>query len=147
MSPTYKRDRPARIVLVDDDRTTSRLIEIALRRTGVPLDLQIVHDGDDAIAALETISPPWNDIPDLLLLDLHMPGKNGFEVLEYVKQHEHLRRIPVVMFSNSEVAADVNRAYDLHVNAYVRKSVEFAELCITIDTILHFWLRTATTPF
>jgi DNA-binding NarL/FixJ family response regulator len=54
-----------------------------------------------------------------------------------------LRRIPVVMFSNSDVPGDVTRAYDLHVNAYVRKSTDFADLCNTMDTILRFWLHTA----
>jgi chemotaxis family two-component system response regulator Rcp1 len=72
-----------------------------------------------------------------------MPGKNGFDVLEYVKRHPQLRRIPVVIFSNSDRPADVNRAYDLHANAYVRKNTEFADLCHTMDTILRFWLQTS----
>ena len=76
-----------------------------------------------------------------------MPGKNGFEVLEHLKRHVLLRRIPVVMFSNSDLASDVTKAYDLHVNAYVRKNTEFADLCSTLHTILHFWLLTAITAF
>jgi CheY-like chemotaxis protein len=88
-----------------------------------------------------------NHLPDLLLLDLHMPGKDGFEVLEHVKRRAELRQIPVVMFSSSDLATDVRRAYDLHVNAYVRKNTDFADLCLTTDTILRFWLQTATTPF
>jgi two-component system, chemotaxis family, response regulator Rcp1 len=102
----------------------------------------MVHDGDSAIAALERSSPG----ADLLLLDLHVSGKNGFEVLDHVKRQEHLRRIPVVMFSASANSDDINRAYDLHVNAYVVKRPEFADLCHSLDGILHFWLRTATVP-
>jgi CheY-like chemotaxis protein len=135
-----RRARPARIVLAEDDRALAGLIGIAMKRTGIVHHLETVHDGHQAIAAMEA------DTPDLLLLDLHMPGKNGFEVLEYVKRHTQLRRTPVVMFSNSDLSADVTRAYDLHVNAYVRKTIEFADLCDTMDTILHFWLQTALSP-
>jgi len=137
---SYRRARPARIVLAEDDRALAGLIGIAMKRSGIVHDLETVHDGHRAIAAMEA------DTPDLLLLDLHMPGKNGFEVLEHIKRHTRLRRTPVVMFSNSDLSADVTRAYDLHVNAYVRKTVEFADLCDTMDTILHFWLQTAMSP-
>src|SRR5579872_3429498 len=93
-----QRSRPARIVLAEDDRAIARLIQIAMKKTGIPHDLETVHDGDQAIAAVEKdlarLSPFGYDTPDLLLLDLHMPGKNGFEVLEYVKRHVLLRRIP-----------------------------------------------------
>ena len=115
-------------------------MEIGLKRSGVPHDLKVVHDGHHAIAMLET------EPPDLLLLDVQMPGKNGFEVLEHVKGQDRLRRVPVVMLSFSELAEDVNRAYDLHANAYVMKQTDFTELCRTLDSILQFWLRTATPP-
>jgi CheY-like chemotaxis protein len=134
------RSGPALIILAEDDLSTARLMEIGLKRSGVPHDLKVVHDGQEAIAALET------ETPDLLLVDIHMPGKNGFDVLEHVKGREHLRRMPVVMFSSSGLDADVDRAYDLHANAYVMKRTDFAELCRTLDSILQFWLRTATPP-
>jgi two-component system response regulator len=139
MFKNYWRNRPARIVLAEDDRASARLIEIALERTAISHELQVVHDGDQAIAALEQ-SPEFTD---LLLLDLYMPGKTGFDVLEYVKGHEYLRRIPVVMFSSSELPADIARAYDLHVNAYVVKSANLQDLCRSVDNILQFWLQTA----
>ena len=134
--------RPPRVLLAEDDRSTARLIEVALQRAGVLHDLHIVGDGDAAIAALERDST----IIDLLLLDLYMPGKNGFEVLEYVKRQEHLRRIPVVVFSSSETPEDVNRAYDLHANAYVFKNPSFHDMCRSVDATLQFWLRTAIVP-
>lgn len=142
MTTNSMRNRPARILLAEDDRTTASLIKIALLRTGVSHDLDMVHDGDSAIAALE--SP--DAAADLLLLDLQMPGKNGFEVLQHVKGQERLRRIPIVMFSSSASPNDVNRAYDLHVNAYVLKRPDFSELCRSLDGILQFWLRTAMIP-
>jgi len=142
MITDYWRDRPARILLAEDDRTTARLIKIALQRTGVSHDLQTVYDGDSAIAALE----PGSAGADLLLLDVHMPGKNGFEVLEHVKRQEHLRRMPVVMFSSSETPEDVSRAYDLHANAYVLKRPDFADMCRSVEAICQFWLRTAMIP-
>jgi DNA-binding response OmpR family regulator len=136
----HTRSGPARIVLAEDDPSTARLMEIGLKRSGVPHDLKVVHDGQQAIDALET------EPSDLLLLDVHMPGKNGFEVLEHVKRQDHLRRMPVVMFSSSGSVEDVNRAYDLRANAYVLKHTDFAELCRMLDSILQFWLRTATPP-
>jgi chemotaxis family two-component system response regulator Rcp1 len=140
MFKSQKRTGTARIVLAEDDRATARLIEIAMKRTGIPYDLETVHDGDNAIVAIEKTSPA---APDLLLLDVHMPGRSGFEVLEYVKKHVRLRRIPVVMFSNSDLETDVTKAYDLHANAYVRKNSDFADLCQTMDAVLRFWLQTA----
>src|ERR1700722_3998024 len=146
MVTNHRHTRPARIVLAEDDRATAHLIEIAMKRTGIPHDLETVYDGHQAIAALEKTAVGYRT-PDLLLLDLHMPGKNGFEVLQYVKGHPRLQRIPVVMFSNSGLADDVTRAYELRVNAYVQKDTDFADLCHTADTILRFWLQTAILPF
>ena len=140
MITTPRQAGPASIILAEDDRTLARLMEIALKRTAIPHELQIVHDGNQAIEALA------EKTPDLCLLDLYMPGKDGFEVLEHVRHHERLRRVPVVMLSSSQAAKDVNRAYDLHVNAYVLKQTDFSELCSTLDSILHFWLRTAIMP-
>jgi CheY-like chemotaxis protein len=142
MITNQKRGRPARIIVAEDDLATARLIEVALRRTGVSYQLDIVHDGDEAIAALER-----NEGTELLLLDLHMPRKNGFEVLEYVKAHSQLRRIPIVVLSSSESPALVNKAYDLHANAYVLKGPDFHDLCRRIAEILQFWVVTSVSPF
>lgn len=142
MISSSSHKRLPHVVLAEDDPTTARLIEVALQRAGVLHDLRIVGDGDAAIAALER--PPA--LTDLLLLDLYMPGKNGFEVLAHVKGKEHLRRIPVVVFSSSETPEDVNRAYDLHANAYVFKNPSFHDMCRAVDATLQFWLRTAIIP-
>jgi CheY-like chemotaxis protein len=136
-------NRPAHIVLAEDDPSAARLIEVALQRSGISHELRIVSDGDAAIAALERPSAAT----DLLLLDLYMPGKNGFEVLEHIKRQEHLRRIPVVVFSSSEMPEDVNRAYDLHANAYVFKNPSFHDMCRSVDATVQFWLRTAMMPY
>jgi chemotaxis family two-component system response regulator Rcp1 len=140
MTTNNKRSDRAHIILAEDDRTIARLTEIALHRTGFKLDLDVVHDGEEAIAALK------NHVPDLLLLDLYMPRKDGFEVLQHVKQNADLRRLPVVMFSSSDRAADINRAYDLHANAYVMKQPDLLELCSTMEALLGFWLKTAKVP-
>jgi CheY-like chemotaxis protein len=132
---------PRRIVLAQDDQVTARLMEIALKRTGIPVQIETVYDGGHAISAVEKRPA------DLLLLDLHLTVKNGFEVLEYVKRHDELRRMPVVMLSSSDQAADARKAYDLHVNAYIRKTTEFVELCLTMEKIVHFWLQTAVSAF
>jgi CheY-like chemotaxis protein len=136
---------PPRVLLAEDDRAVARLIEIAMKRTGIPHDLEIVHDGHQTVAALE--GDFMNCPPRLLVLDLFMPGKDGFEVLEYIKQHPHFRRIPVIVFSNSNLPANMIRAYDLQANAYVVKSTDFADLCRAMDAILRFWLQIAASPF
>jgi CheY-like chemotaxis protein len=138
MKTISRQTRPARILLAEDDRTIARLIDVALSRTGILHDLQTVHDGEAALIALG-----GKDLPDLMLLDIHMPGKNGFEVLAQVKENERLRRIPVVMFSSSGAEDDVSKAYDLHANAYVQKNPNLPDLSRTIDAIVSFWLRTA----
>jgi CheY-like chemotaxis protein len=140
MSTDPSRSSPARIILAEDDRTTARLIEIALQRTGFPHHLDVVQNGDQVITALEKTGA------DLLILDLHMPAMNGFEVLEHVRHAEPLRRIPVVMFSSSSLPADVNQAYDLHVNAYVIKPCNLPDMCRTMEAILRFWVGTAIVP-
>ena len=136
-----RRAGRANILLVEDDRPLARLTEVALKRTAIPHDLRIVHDGHQAIAALAETTP------DLCLLDLYMPGTDGFHVLEHVRSDERLRRLPVVMLSYSGAPEDVNRAYDLHVNAYVVKQTDFSDLCSTVDSIVNFWLQVVTPPF
>jgi len=136
MLTNHKGTRLPRILLAEDDRAIARLIAIALKRTGIPHELETVHDGHQALDSLKKTT-------DLLLLDLHMPGKNGFEVLEHVKQDPLLRGIPVVVLSNSDQPADVIKAHHLYANAYVRKSPEFAVLCQTMDSLLRFWLQIA----
>ena len=145
MYPSYRSLTPPKILLVEDDRGTARLIEEALENTGVVHDLCVVHNGEDAILAVDKANGA--SAPDLLLLDLQMPKKNGFEVLEHLKTREHIRRIPVVMFSSSATPEDVNRAYDLHCNAYVVKTQGLPELSKTLESVLRFWLTTAMTPF
>jgi CheY-like chemotaxis protein len=140
MLTTVRRAGPARIILAEDDRTLARLTEIAIKRTAPSTELQIVHDGHQAIAAIS------ENIPDLLLLDLYMPGKDGFEVLEFIRREERTQRVPVVMLSSSQSPREINRAYDLQVNAYVLKQTDFSDLCTMIDSILNFWLKTATLP-
>ena len=134
--------RRARILLAEDDRAMAVLIEIALQQSGFSYRLEIATDGNEAIAALEKASP--EDRPDLFLLDLYMPGKDGFEVLEHIKWRENLRRIPVIMFSSSQCPTHVKRAYDLHANAYVLKEGDLPELAAKLESILSFWLITAT---
>lgn len=129
--------RPGRVVLAEDDKSAARLIEIALKKTGIEHDLEVVTDGNQAIAVLEMPA----DSPVLLLLDLYIPGKNGFEVLEHLKACEQLRRIPVVMLSPSWSAEDIRKAYELHANACVKRHTDFTELTRALDSVANFWLR------
>ncbi|MBW3533758.1 MAG: response regulator [Gemmatimonadetes bacterium] len=115
--------RRLRVVLAEDNDDHALLIEVALgRASSVPVDLQRARDGDEAIRLVEA------DVPDLLLLDLKMPGRSGHEVLERVKGDERLRRIPVAVLTSSERDDDVARSYGLGGNHFITKPDDPQEL-------------------
>jgi CheY-like chemotaxis protein len=84
--------------------------------------------------------------PDLILLDLNLPGKDGRQVLSEIKSDAKLRRIPVVVMSTSQATEDILQAYDLNANSYVSKPVELESFMSAVDAIQHFWLKTAALP-
>lgn len=111
------------VVLAEDDDDHAVLIEMALERASpVPVRLRRAKDGDEAIELVE------EEVPDLLLLDLRMPGRSGHEVLEHVKSREHLRRIPVAVLTSSDRDEDVAKSYGLGGNHFITKPTDPAEL-------------------
>jgi CheY-like chemotaxis protein len=131
------------ILLVEDQRLTATLIQSILRDLGHPHQLTQAADGQEAIALL---SRPSTYAPDLVLLDLHMPNVSGMDVLAFIKRHVELRTVPVVMMSASEYNGDIHRAYQLHVNAFVKKAEDAGELAQTLDAICKMWLQIAVRP-
>ena len=125
MSPKRDADghRRWRVVLAEDNDDHALLIGMALERASpVPVDIHRARDGDEAIRLVE------EDVPDLLLLDLKMPGRSGHEVLERVKGDERLRRIPVAVLSSSDRDEDVARSYGLGGNHFITKPDDPKEL-------------------
>lgn len=130
--------RVARILLVEDNPGDVELTRRALGETTIPHVLEIVEDGEAAIAQLDAVAGT-PDAPDLVLLDLNLPRVSGREVLAHIKATPGLRRIPVVMLTSSQAESDVHAAYDLHANSYVVKPVGVVEYLAAVRQIEAYW--------
>jgi chemotaxis family two-component system response regulator Rcp1 len=140
--------RPARILLVDDNPGDVRLMQEALKEGHTPIQLTVAGDGDEALAILNRTSGPAEGYrPDLILLDLNLPRKNGREVLFEVKADPELRRIPVIVMTTSKAEQDVRRAYNLNANCYITKPVDLDEFLHVVRSIEDFWLTVVTLPY
>jgi len=135
------------ILLVEDNPGDVRLTQEALKEAKVRNNLHVVEDGVDAMAFLkregEYASAP---LPDLILLDLNLPRKDGREVLEEIKQDDRLKRIPVVVLTTSQAEEDILRTYNLHANCYVNKPVDLDEFIKIVKSIEDFWLTIVKLP-
>ena len=133
------------ILHVEDDPNDVLLIARAFRKAEVPAQLQVVNDGEQALHYLSgTNSFSERDrfpLPSIVLLDLKLPRKSGIEVLEWIRSRPGFKRIPVVMLTSSKQPVDINRAYELGVNAYLVKPVNFDGLIEMVKTLDAFWLR------
>jgi CheY-like chemotaxis protein len=138
---------PIELLLVEDSEPDVRLTMEALREAKVKNRLWVVEDGVEAMAFLRQqdghIDAPR---PDLILLDLNLPRKDGREVLREIKGDESLKRIPVVILTTSKSEEDVLRAYDLHANCYITKPVDFTRFMEVVKSIEDFWLTVVKLP-
>ena len=130
------------ILLVEDNPGDARLTREALRDAKVRNNLHVAPDGVEALAFLRqqgkhTAVPK----PDLILLDLNLPKKDGREVLEEIKQDDQLRHIPVVILTTSQAERDIAESYRLRANAYVTKPVDLEQFLKVVQSIEHFWLE------
>jgi CheY-like chemotaxis protein len=119
------------ILVAEDDENDRFFVQRAFKKANFPIELQFVEDGEHATAYLSGLGK-YDDrrrfpMPILILLDLKMPKLNGFEVLEWLKTQQGLRRLPVAILSSSALQSDINRAYDLGVNAYLIKPISLVE--------------------
>jgi CheY-like chemotaxis protein len=139
--------RPIEVLLVEDDEGDVLMTREALDEGKVFNRLSVVGDGVEAIAYLRR-EDPYAEVtrPDLVLLDLNLPKRDGRQVLEEVKADPELRRIPVVVLTTSEADEDVLRSYDLHANAYVTKPVDFDRFVEVIRQIDEFFISIVRLP-
>lgn len=139
--------RAIEILMVEDNPGDVRLTVEALKDAKIANRLHVVADG---VAALEFLrrSAPYEAAPrpDLILLDLNLPRKNGREVLAEIKSDPALMTIPVVILTTSRAEEDVLRAYSLHANCYITKPVDFIQFITIVKTIEQFWLSIVTLP-
>jgi len=135
------------ILLVEDSPGDALLIEETFQETKVLNSLSVVRDGVEALDFLYSrgrhVAAPR---PDLILLDLNLPRKNGREVLAEIKADPLLHRIPVVILTTSAAEDDVLKSYELHANSYITKSVDLNELLYALRSIESYWLSVVRLP-
>lgn len=132
------------ILIVEDNPGDVRLIKEAFKTSSIKPTLYFARDGLEATRFLETRMQ--DGFPHLMVLDLNLPKKSGFQVLQFVKRHEMLKRIPVIVLSSSQSPEDVARAYDLHANCYLTKPVTFESFIAVVQALEYFWVRIANLP-
>ncbi len=135
------------ILLVEDNRGDIRLIQEALKKTAAQCKVVIARDGMEAMEYLRQDGEFAGAVrPDLILLDLNLPKKDGREVLAEIKADPSLKHIPIIVLTTSRNEEDIFKSYDLHVNCYISKSRNLNELFKIVRGIEEFWLETATLP-
>ena len=139
--------KPITILLVEDNPGDVRLTIETLKSAKVRNTLHVARDGIDAMAFLRR-EPPFTDAPrpDLILLDLNLPKKDGREMLADLKAEPSLRRIPVVVLTTSQAEEDILRSYDLHANCYITKPIDLNQFIIVVKSIENFWLTIVSLP-
>ena len=139
--------KPIEILLVEDNPGDVRLTKEALKEGKIINNLHLAKDGIEAISFLRRKGEYVNAVrPDLILLDLNLPKKDGREVLMEIKEDEELRRIPVVVLTTSRSEEDIIRTYDYHANCYITKPVDFDQFIKVIKSIEDFWLSVVKLP-
>ena len=132
------------ILLVEDDPNDVFFIKRAFEKAKIVNPIYVVEDGEEAILYLEGQGKYTNrekfPVPFLILLDLKLPKKSGFEVLEWLKTKEKLKRIPVVVLTSSSESPDINRAYDLGANSYLVKPVSLDNLIEMVKVLELYWI-------
>lgn len=144
MQPKANKE-PFVILIAEDERTDAFFVQEAVNRMTCKTELHIVKDGQAVMDFLartgEYVDMPQ---PDIILLDINMPRKNGHEVLADIKENPALRHIPVIMLSGSNAQRDIVKSYDLHANAFVTKANDFSGMLRVMSAIEAFWFRSVS---
>ena len=139
--------RPVQILLVEDNPGDVRLTMEALKEAKVVNRLTVVKDGIEALSLLRREGPHADAVrPDLILLDLNLPRKDGREVLAEIKADDDLKRIPVVVLTTSQDEQDVLKTYNLYANCYITKPVDLDQFITVVKSIEDFWLGIVVLP-
>jgi CheY-like chemotaxis protein len=148
MSVTMSEQRILRVLIVEDEPGDARLMQLALQKGGFAIEIDVSADGTEALRRLRREGEPFRAAPrpDLILLDLKMPGQSGLGFLEALKRDGHLRAIPVVIVTTSTLDADVLAAYRCGAAGYVPKSADLNEFMAAINVLGQYWFRLARLP-
>jgi CheY-like chemotaxis protein len=144
---TAKKGQPIEILLVEDNPGDVRLTQEALKENKVLNNLHVVEDGVEAMAFLHRDGKYVDAVrPDLILLDLNLPRKDGREVLSEIKADDDLKRIPVVVLTVSGAEEDILKSYNLHANCYITKPIDLNQFINVVRSIESFWLTIVKLP-
>lgn len=135
--------RPIEILLVEDNPADVRLVQETMKEGRLPTHLTIAKDG---VEALQFLTESESYRPDLILLDLNLPRKNGLEVLEEIKRHDLFRTIPVIVMTTSDNDRDIQHAYRLYANAFITKPVDLDQFIDVVRKIEEFWFSIVRHP-
>ncbi|WP_332369256.1 response regulator [Spirosoma telluris] len=145
----HRRHTSMTILIADDDTDDRLFMDKALRQSGYTQNIQFVEDGEELMEYLrregryDEQNAPW---PNLLILDLNMPRKNGFQALNEIKDDPKLRRLPVVVMTTSSADEDVLKTYNLGVNSFVTKPFNFNRLVEMVGALKTYWIDTVKLP-
>ncbi|MEH1825622.1 response regulator [Nostoc sp.] len=147
MVSTITAIMPIEVLLVEDNPGDVQLTRIALEDSKISIHLNVVEDGVEAMAFLRKQEKYAKVIhPDIILLDLNLPRKDGREVLAEIKGDENLKRIPVVVLTTSQAEEDILKAYNLSANCYITKPVDFDQFVKIVQSIENFWFAIVKLP-
>lgn len=138
---------PVEILLVEDNEDDVVLTQQGFKSVSIATNLHVARDGVEAMQFVRN-EPPYEDAPrpDLILLDLNLPGKDGREVLLEVKNDDHLRPIPVVVLTTSQEDEDIEQAYQLHANSFLTKPVDFEQFVEMVKLASKYWFSLVKLP-
>lgn len=134
------------ILLVEDNEGDILLTKEALQDFRFPINLTVKKDGNEAILYLMNLSKKDSSLPDLVLLDINLPKKNGHEVLQSVKNHPDLKHIPIIILTTSSSDKDIFSAYQEHCNSYIIKPVDVNDFFKVAAALEEFWINTVKLP-
>lgn len=145
MSEHDSRSLP-RVFLVEDNVADVRLVEEGIEMATLDIELNVARTSSKAIESLIDADHDETRLPQLIILDLNLPGRSGLEVLEEIRNDESLRSVPVVVASSSENPDDIDRAYEQSANAYVSKPTDPDDYIQMIAALSEFWIANANSP-
>ena len=139
--------KPIEILIVEDNEGDVGLIEEVFEEAKIKNNIHVAEDGEEAVLYLRGKGKfSGSPRPNIILLDLNLPKKDGREVLREIKEDSNLKNIPVVVLTTSNAEKDILRAYELHANAYVTKPLDFDQFINVVGSIVNFWLEIVQLP-
>ena len=133
------------VLVIENNPADVRLVKQGVTEADADIDLQVINSGQKAVDSLTAIDADApGEHPDLVLLDLNLPGKSGHDILGVVRNETAFPAVPVVVISSSENSDDIDRVYDASANAYVTKPVDPDEYIDMVDAVIDFWLSNTT---